>query len=74
MVDPQREKCHLKIFGYLICISNLQTMVTSSSYQVVDWHALADVAQWTECRTANQRVASSIPSQGTCLGCEPGPQ
>ena len=21
----------------------------------------------------NQRVASSIPSQGTCLGCGPGP-
>ena len=25
---------------------------------------------WAE----NQRVASSIPSQGTCLGCRPGPQ
>ena len=35
---------------------------------------LADVAQWTECQPANQRVASSIPSQGTCLGCRPGPQ
>ena len=22
----------------------------------------------------NQRVAGSIPSQGTCLGCGPGPQ
>ena len=22
---------------------------------------------------ANQRVAGLIPSQGTCLGCEPGP-
>ena len=22
----------------------------------------------------NQRVAGSIPSQGICLGCEPGPQ
>ena len=30
--------------------------------------ALAGVAQWTECQPANQRVASSIPSQGTCLG------
>ena len=36
--------------------------------------ALAGVAQWIECRPANQRVASSIPSQGTCLGCGPGPQ
>ena len=31
------------------------------------------VAQWIEHRPANQRVASSIPSQGTCLGCRPGP-
>ena len=30
--------------------------------------ALADTAQWIEHRPANQRVASSIPSQGTCLG------
>ena len=35
--------------------------------------ALAGVAQWIECRPANQRVASSIPSQRTCLGCGPGP-
>ena len=26
---------------------------------------------WTQ--AGNQRVASSIPSQGTCLGCGPGP-
>ena len=31
--------------------------------------ALADVAQWIE-----QRVAGSIHSQDTCLGCRPGPQ
>ena len=36
--------------------------------------ALAGVAQWIERRPANQRVAGSIPSQGTCLGCGPGPQ
>ena len=36
--------------------------------------ALADVAQWIEHQPANQRVASSIPSQGTCLGYRPGPQ
>ena len=35
---------------------------------------LAGVARWTECQPANQRVAGSIPSQGTCLGCGPGPQ
>ena len=36
--------------------------------------ALAGVAQWIEHGPADQRVASSIPSQGTCLGCGPGPQ
>ena len=36
--------------------------------------ALAGVAQWIECWLANQRVAHSIPSQGTCLGCGPDPQ
>ena len=33
--------------------------------------ALADVAQ---CRPANQNVAGSIPSWGTCLCCRPGPR
>ena len=32
---------------------------------------LAGVAQWIECQPANQRVTSSIPSQGTCLGQVP---
>ena len=36
--------------------------------------ALAGVAQWTECWPANLKVAGSIPGEGTCLGCEPGPQ
>ena len=36
--------------------------------------ALASVAQWIERGPANQRVAGSIPGQGTCLGCGPGPQ
>ena len=43
------------------------------------WHknrhvALAHVAQWIERWPANQRVAGSIPNQGICLGCRPGPQ
>ena len=41
---------------------------------IINISALADVAQWTECQPVNQRVADSIPSQGTCLGCRPGPQ
>ena len=35
---------------------------------------LAGVAQCTEHQPVNQRVGSLIPSQGTCLGCGPGPQ
>ena len=35
--------------------------------------ALAGVAQWIEQQPANRKVASSIPSQSTCLGCRPGP-
>ena len=36
--------------------------------------ALAGVAQWIEHQPTNQRVIGSIPGQGTCLGCEPGPR
>ena len=43
--------------------------ITNYSYM-----ALAGVAQWIEHWPANQRVAGSIPSQGTCLACGPGPQ
>ena len=35
--------------------------------------ALAGVAQWIEHWPVNQRVAGSMPSQGTLLGCRPGP-
>ena len=38
------------------------------------FQALAGVAQWIELGPVNQRVAGSIPSQGMCLGCGPGPQ
>ena len=31
------------------------------------------MAQWIEHGPANQKVAGLIPSQGTCLGCRPGP-
>ena len=34
---------------------------------------LAGVAQWIEYQPVKQRVANLIPSQGTCLGCGPGP-
>ena len=35
---------------------------------------MGGVAQWIERWPENQRVAGLIPSQGTCLGCGPGPQ
>ena len=35
--------------------------------------ALAGVAQWVK-HGLRTRVTSSIPCQGTCLGCRPGPQ
>ena len=36
--------------------------------------ALAGVAQGIECQPVNQRMAGSIPSQSTCLGCRAGCQ
>ena len=36
--------------------------------------APAGMAQWIECWPVNQRLTGSIPSQGTYLGCGPGPQ
>ena len=39
------------------------------NYLIKNIRALAGVAQWTDHQPANQRVAGSIPSQGTCLGC-----
>ena len=36
--------------------------------------ALAVVGQWIECWPVDQRVSGLIPTQGTYLGCGPGPQ
>ena len=35
---------------------------------------MLSVAQWIGCWPVDQKVAGCIPSQGTCLGCGPGPQ
>ena len=48
-----------------------ETLETSSQDGSI---ALAGVAQWIEHWPVNQRVAGSIPSQDTWLGCRPGPQ
>ena len=42
--------------------------------QEMEYMALTGVAQCFEHQTVKQRVAGSIPSQSTCLGCRPGPQ
>ena len=34
---------------------------------------MTGVAQWIESCPAHRKIAGSIPSQGTCLGCEFGP-
>ena len=36
--------------------------------------ALAGVAHWIESCPATRKVMGSIPSQGLCFGCMPGPQ
>ena len=36
--------------------------------------ALTNVAQLIGCRPVKQKVTSSIPGQGTCLGCRFSPQ
>ena len=48
-------------------------LYTQDQYKII-LRALAAVAQWIECQPANQRVAGSFPTQGTHLGCRPGPQ
>ena len=55
---------------------NFKTLRANSVSQnkKVGERSLAGVAQWIECQPTNQRVTGSIPSQGTCLGCGPGPQ
>ena len=54
--------------GYLQLLSVVNNTNINTSV------ALAGVAQWIEHQPMKQRVADSIPSQGTCLGCRPGPQ
>ena len=46
----------------------------SCSHCKEQYRALAAVVQWIEHWPVSQRIVSSIPSQGTCLGCGPGPQ
>ena len=59
----------------LLCLASFtQHHVLFCFFKAFIYFHLAGVAQWTESWPANQRVASLVPSQGTCLGCRPGPQ
>ena len=49
-------------------------ILQTAAIQDISILALAGVAQWIEHWPANQGVTGSIPSQGRCLGCGPGPQ
>ena len=44
-------------------------LTSSHNYFKVKFISLAGVAQWIEPWPVNQKVASSIPTHGTCLGC-----
>ena len=55
-------------------IKKVSFIVTVELLSKKRWSGLAGVAQWIEYQPVNQRVIGSIPSQGTSLGCGPGPQ
>ena len=74
---------NIDVLKYYVIFPNLLSWWLSTKFKYIPCYnrllrkfspALAGVAQWTEQQTVKQRVASSIPSQGTCLGCGPGPQ
>ena len=55
-------------------IGKIKILLYKCTFKMKVKLVLAGVAQWIEFRPANQRVTSSLPSQGTCLGCGLGPQ
>ena len=68
------DSCNLhsvKVMNKFICTKlrmNVRIHIKSPKYTLVG------MTQWIECSLANQGVTASVPSQGTCLGCKPGPQ
>ena len=67
----------LILYHCLLLILRLLSKAIISLYvsykKLYIYMALAGVAQCIECQPENQRIAGLIPSQGTCLGCGPGP-
>ena len=66
--------------GMIFPISSIYLHSLSASFYIKFRHlrkdnlAPAGVAQWIECWPVNQKVTGSIPNQGTCLSCGPGPK
>ena len=65
---------HHTLFCELLLLFVLFCFFEQPTFENISWLTLAGMAQWIECRPVNQRVTSSIPNQGTCLSCWPGPQ
>ena len=63
---------HYRDFQIFVFLHNLE-VPTQISRLIKSSLTLAGMAPWIECWPMNQRVAGLIPSQGTCLGCWPGP-
>ena len=61
-----------RVYGCLSYWEPAQVLPRTAQWKLPS--ALAEVAQWIESWPMNRKVASSVPSQGTCLGCGPGPQ
>ena len=72
MCCEQNQTCNVLCMGQ--CSKKTETLSQGYFFFLNPSLALAGVAQWIEHGPENQRVASLIPSQGTCLGCRPGPQ
>ena len=64
-----------RCFDPLEDINNIHLVLKRNQHfkKLFIFSALAGVAQWIECRPVNQKGTGSIPSQGTCLACRPGP-
>ena len=64
------------IYGRIIFLKKITNVPYESIFAAFKNHryfALAVVAQLIEYQPVNQKVSVSVPGQGTCLDCRPGP-
>ena len=74
---PKASTSQNEDLSYIIRTGILQptdTFPKEKTFQKSSHSALAGVTRWSEPQPVNRREARSIPRQGTCLGCGPGPQ